>query len=40
MTINYRLGHFGFLAGNEIAKDGALNAGLRESYSQSSHHDR
>jgi hypothetical protein len=31
VTMNYRLGHFGFLAGSEIAAGGALNAGLRES---------
>lgn len=28
VSIQYRLGIFGFLAGGEIAKDGVLNAGL------------
>jgi len=28
VSIQYRLGLFGFLGGNEIAKDGSLNAGL------------
>jgi carboxylesterase type B len=30
VTINYRLGVFGFIAGNEIKANGALNAGLRK----------
>ncbi|KAF2744503.1 alpha/beta-hydrolase [Sporormia fimetaria CBS 119925] len=28
VTINYRLGAFGFLAGDDVKQDGALNAGL------------
>ena len=28
VSIQYRLGIFGFLSGAEIAKDGVLNAGL------------
>lgn len=30
VTINYRLGMFGFLAGQEVKDGGALNAGIRE----------
>ena len=28
VTVNYRLGAFGFLGGNEVLEDGAANLGL------------
>ncbi len=33
VILQYRLGLFGFLAGQAVKDDGALNAGLRESMS-------
>lgn len=32
VLIQYRLGVFGFLPGQEVHDSGALNAGLRESF--------
>jgi len=33
VSIQYRLGAYGFLGGSEVGKDGALNAGLQDMHS-------